>query len=142
MGLDGQGTKARFSTEIFHFSTASTSVLGPTQPFMQWVLRGSYGRGKAIKESLLNGHISSVIDRTCHSSTREGCSNKTDLHACHPHKSAYGLKIQIGQRHEGHGSAVVPAIARGVLYCLVHEWDACPMGNIFNCLYFFTQKNS
>jgi hypothetical protein len=152
MGLDDQGSEAQFPTEI-HF-TSSTPVLGPIQPFTQWVLGGSYCTDKAMKESLLNRYITVQLlksvphalisrnkTRSCYWSICEGCSNETDLHVRHPHKSAYGLKIQVGQRHEGHGRAVVPAAAQGVLcmgiYCLVHQWDACPMGNIFNGLYSF-----
>lgn len=123
MGRDDQEIEAHFLTEILHFSTASTPVLGPIQPFIQWVLGGSYCWDKAMKESLLNGHIIVLLlksvphvltsrNTSCHWSICESCSNETDLHVQHPHKSAYGLRIQVGQWHENHGSAVVPAAAQ------------------------------
>jgi hypothetical protein len=36
-GLDGWGFDSRQGQEIYFYSTASTTVLGHTQPFIQWV---------------------------------------------------------------------------------------------------------
>jgi hypothetical protein len=45
--LDDRGFESRQELGIFLFTTASRSVLVPTQPPMHWVLGGSFPGGKA-----------------------------------------------------------------------------------------------
>jgi hypothetical protein len=46
--MDDQDSKVRFPAGlgIFLFSTAFRTALGPTQPSIQWVTRGSFPWGK------------------------------------------------------------------------------------------------
>lgn len=141
MGLDDQGTEARFSS-LFHSVHTSSGAHPAFYPV---------GTEGLILQRYSNKRI--TTERTYHSSVVEVSSmcpdiQEQDLPLIHMwrlfkwNRFTCLSHVQIGQIHEGHVSAVVPAIALVVLYCLVHEWDACPMGNICNGLYSFTQKTS